>query len=260
MIWCRFQADGVSGAGLVEGDRVVAVDGDPFDAYTLTDTSYALADVRLLPPTQPRTFFCVGMNYRAHIAHAQERGNTSVQVPERPEVGFRTNNALIGHEDDIVVPGDLEGLLEAEPEVAAVIGRPLRRASRDEALEGILGWTIGNDVSARGWQRSDRTFWRAKNSDTFKPMGPWIVTDVDPMDATTSIRVNGAEVMSFATGDMIFDALDYIVEITKYLTMSPGDVLWMGADGTAEIVPGDVVEIDVSGIGTLRNPVVAEAA
>src|SRR5262249_53789034 len=158
---------------------------------------------------------------------------------------YRANNALAAHEDDIVVPADVGGPLEAEPEIVAVIGTTLRRASRDEAHEGIFGWTIGNDVSARGWQSSDRTFYRAKHSDTWKPMGPFIATDADPDGATTTMRVNGAQVTSFATGDMIFDALDYIEEITKYATMSPGDVLWMGADGTAEIGPGDSVEIDI---------------
>ncbi len=113
------------------------------------------------------------------------------KLPERPEVGYRANNALIGHGDAIVVPPDLDDSLEAEPEIVAVIGKQLRHVSRDEARAGIFGWTIGNDVSARTWQRGDRTFWRAKNSDTFKPMGPWIATDADPDQATTTMRVNG---------------------------------------------------------------------
>jgi 2-keto-4-pentenoate hydratase/2-oxohepta-3-ene-1,7-dioic acid hydratase in catechol pathway len=259
MNWCRFAgADGVARHGIVRDGQVEVVTGSPFGEHAATGEQVDLAGLRLLPPTVPATFFCVGLNYGAHIEHARAMGNTKVSVPERPEVGYRANNALVGHEADIVVPKDLAGRLEAEPEVAAVIGRTVRRASRDEAAEAIFGWTIGNDVSARGWQASDRTFWRAKNADTFKPMGPWIVTDADPMQATTTTRVNGRNVASFATGDMLFDAVDYIVEITKYITMSPGDVLWMGADATASIAPGDTVEITVSGIGTLRNRVVPE--
>jgi 2-keto-4-pentenoate hydratase/2-oxohepta-3-ene-1,7-dioic acid hydratase in catechol pathway len=253
MNWCRLAA----GFGYVEGDRVVAIDGVPWDEHRETGETFALADVRLLHPVEPRTFFCVGLNYRAHIEHMQAEGK-SYKVPERPEVGYRANNALAAHEDDIVVPADLTGLLEAEPEIVAVIGKPLRRASRDEAREGIFGWTIGNVVSGRDWQSSDRTFYRAKNADTWKPMGPWIATDADPADATTTMRVNGDTVAAFATGDMIFDTLDYIEEITKYATMSPGDVIWMGADGTAAISAGDDVEIDITGIGTLRNRVVQE--
>jgi 2-keto-4-pentenoate hydratase/2-oxohepta-3-ene-1,7-dioic acid hydratase in catechol pathway len=258
MRWCRFQTNGHPRYGIVEEDVVGAVDGTPFGPHTATGERLRLDGVRLLPPVAPTTFYCAGMNYRAHIEHARARGNLGAQVPERPEIGYRANNALTGHGADIVVPSDLAGPLEAEPEVAAVIGRPLRHASRREAREAIFGWTIGNDVSARGWQATDRTFWRSKNCDTFKPMGPWIATEADPMDATTTIRVNGRAVVSFATGDMIFDAVDFIVAITRYSTMQPGDVLWLGSDGTAEIAPGDTVEIHVTGIGTLRNHVVPE--
>ncbi len=153
---------------------------------------------------------------------------------------------------------DVTGRFEAEGEVVAVIGRTLRRASRDEARESIFGWTIGNDVSAREWQHADRTFWRSKNSDTFKPMGPWIETDVDPLAQTTTVRIDGDVRAEFATGDMIFDPFDFIVETTKYLTMHPGDVLWMGADSNVQLEPGRTVEIEISGIGTLSNPVLEE--
>jgi 2-keto-4-pentenoate hydratase/2-oxohepta-3-ene-1,7-dioic acid hydratase in catechol pathway len=259
MIWCRFQDNGSAKYGIVEDDQLTVVNGAPWGEHTVTGRRRNLAGVKLLPPAIPSTFFCVGLNYDAHIRHAAERGNPVAKLPERPEVGYRANSALIGHGDAIVVPPDLDDSLEAEPEIVAVIGRELRHASREEAREGIFGWTIGNDVSARTWQRGDRTFWRAKNSDTFKPMGPWIATDADPKDATTTMRVNGSSVARFHTGDMIFDTLDFIVEITKYITMQPGDVLWMGADGTLPIAPGDTVEINISGIGTLRNSVVLDA-
>jgi 2-keto-4-pentenoate hydratase/2-oxohepta-3-ene-1,7-dioic acid hydratase in catechol pathway len=140
-----------------------------------------------------------------------------------------------------------------------VIGRRLKKCSRDEAADAIFGWTIGNDVSAREWQHGDRTLWRGKNADTFKPMGPFIVTEFDLPAARTTIRVNGAVSSSFVTGDMIFDHIDYITEMSKYLTLVPGDIIWMGADGTGEMAAGDVVEVEIGGLGMLRNRVVVEA-
>jgi 2-keto-4-pentenoate hydratase/2-oxohepta-3-ene-1,7-dioic acid hydratase in catechol pathway len=257
MNWVRFQDNGTAKFGIVEGDRIKVVHGEPWGEHTVTARRRMLSGVKLLPPVIPSTFFCVGLNYRSHIEHAKAKGNPVAKLPDRPEIGYRANNALIAHGDSIVVPLDLDDSLEAEPEIVAVIGRTLRNATREEAQAGIFGWTIGNDVSARTWQRNDRTFWRAKNSDTFKPMGPFIVTDADPADATTTMRVNGNSVVTFHTGDMVFDTLDYIVEITKYITMKPGDVIWMGADGTLPIGLGDTVEINISGVGTLRNSVVA---
>jgi len=130
--------------------------------------------------------------------------------------------------------------------------------SGENALDYVFGWTIGNDVSERTWQKEDRTLWRAKNADTFKPMGPWIVTGLDPAKMETVIRVNGQETDRFATNNMIFDTATYIAEVSKYCTIEPGDVMWMGTDGMPQnIKPGDTVEIEISGIGTLRNKVVA---
>ncbi|MCX4993024.1 MULTISPECIES: fumarylacetoacetate hydrolase family protein [unclassified Streptomyces] len=202
-----------------------------------------------LPVVVPPVFYAVGMNYPRHIQHA------GAEAPTRPEVGYRANNALTGHGSPIVKPAGVTGRFEAEPELVAVIGRTLRHATYEEAREGVFGWTIGNDVSARAWQHQDRTFWRSKNSDTFKPMGPWIETDVDALAQTTTLRVNGEVRAAFRTGDMVFDPFDHIVEITRHITMRPGDVLWMGAESTCQIEPGDTVDVEISGIGVLSNPV-----
>ena len=122
-----------------------------------------------------------------------------------------------------------------------------------------MGWTIGNDVSERTWQRGDRTFWRGKNADTFKPMGPWIVTGLNPRDMRTNIRLNGKVVDSFNTGDMIFSAETFISETSRYCTIQAGDVMWMGTDGAPQNMKvGDTIEIEITGIGTLRNYIVAE--
>jgi 2-keto-4-pentenoate hydratase/2-oxohepta-3-ene-1,7-dioic acid hydratase in catechol pathway len=255
--WCRFVFEGSPCFGVVEADRIHPVDGTPFGVHRRAAASVPVQGATLLPPVLPFTFFCVGLNYRGHIEHIRSMG-MNAPVPERPEIGYRANNALIAHGDDIVRPRDFTGSLEAEGELVAVIGAKLRRCSADEARAGIFGWTVGNDVSAREWQRGDRTLWRAKNSDTFKPMGPFIETAADPATATTRVSVNGVVACEFATGEMIFDTVDYIVEIARYITLHPGDVIWMGADGTVGIDVGDTVDIQISGIGTLRNRVVAE--
>lgn len=262
MIWCRFtdarpEQAGPAAYGLVEDGAVTPVTGDPFCGYEKSGRQIPVAGLRLLPPVIPGTFFCAGLNYRAHAERAALGGHA---VPQRPEVGYRANNALTGHRSPVVRPSDCDEPLVAEGELVAVIGRPLRRVTPEEARDGIFGWTIGNDVSARGWQRSDRTFWRCKNSDTFKPMGPFIVTSdaVDPLAATTTVRVDGEVKASFPTGDMLFGPYEYISAVSRYITLAPGDVLWLGTDETATVVPGQVVEITIDGIGTLANPVTEE--
>ena len=202
----------------------------------------------------PGTFFCAGLNYRAHAERAAHGGHA---VPGRPEVGYRANNALTGHLSPIVRPSNCAEPLVAEGELVAVIGRPGGTVVA-EAREAVFGWTIGNDVSARGWQRSDRTFWRCKNSDTFKPMGPFIVAGAGRWrDHHRAGRRRGAGVVphrGHAVGPY-----EYISAISRYITLSPGDVLWLGTDETATVVPGQVVEITIDGIGTLANPVTAES-
>ncbi|OLF09814.1 2-keto-4-pentenoate hydratase [Actinophytocola xinjiangensis] len=241
--WARLEGGAQDGvAHLLSGSPV---DGDPVDVATVP-----LDGLGRLPPVVPGVFYAVGLNYRAHLDRARELG-----LAGRPEVGYRASNALVGDGAAIRVPPDLTGQLEAEGELVAVIGAPLRRASREQARAAVFGWTIGNDVSARDWQRTDSSLLRAKNSDTFKPMGPWIETDVDPMAQTTTVRVNGVPAASFATGDMIFDPWEHLVEASRYVTFHPGDVLWLGTGAACPITAGDVVEVEITGIGTLTNPV-----
>ena len=254
MRYGRVAVDGEPRWVRVDGDAVHVLRGSPLEGDPAVERSLASAGVAFLPPVVPFVFYAVGLNYRDHIEQQRAAGR-DVAVPERPEVGYRANNALIGHGEAICVPADVTGRFEAEGEVVAVIGRRVRNASRAEAQESVFGWTIGNDVSAREWQRADRSFWRSKNSDTFKPMGPWIETDVDPMAQTTFVRVNGETRAEFATGGMVFDPWDFIVEASRYITFHPGDVLWMGADSNCQIEPGDVVDVEVTGIGVLSNPV-----
>jgi 2-keto-4-pentenoate hydratase/2-oxohepta-3-ene-1,7-dioic acid hydratase in catechol pathway len=259
MRWCRIRHEGREVHGLVEDDLVLPVDGDPFTGHRETGTRLALAEVALLPPVVPPTFYAAGYNYAGHNAQAEARtGRPGPALPERPEAGYRAQSALIGHGAAIVRPADCPDPFEAEAELVAVIGRPVRRCSRDEAAASVLGWTIGNDVSARAWQRADRTFWRAKNSDTFKPMGPWIETDAEPLGATTTVTIDGEPVAAFPTGAMIFDPYDYICALSRYITLRPGDVIWMGTDAMVEMPVGRTLGIEITGVGTLANPVTEE--
>jgi 2-keto-4-pentenoate hydratase/2-oxohepta-3-ene-1,7-dioic acid hydratase in catechol pathway len=156
-----------------------------------------------------------------------------------------------------VIPADARQV-QYEGELVVVIGRRARNLGEDEALSCVLGYSIGNDVSERTWQKSDRTLWRAKNADTFKPMGPWIETEVDLDALETRVRVNGTETTRFPTNDMLFGVARYIATMSRYLTLHPGDAIWMGTDGTSpDLKAGDVVEVEIAGIGTLRNPFVA---
>jgi 2-keto-4-pentenoate hydratase/2-oxohepta-3-ene-1,7-dioic acid hydratase in catechol pathway len=252
MRYTRVSVGGRAVWGRVGEADIELLSGSPLEGDPDVIGTLPRAAAVWLPPVVPPVFYAVGYNYPRHIAHAK------AAAPERPEVGYRANNALTGHGSPIVKPVEVEGRFEAEPELVAVIGRTVRHATHEEARESVFGWTIGNDVSARTWQHQDRTFWRSKNSDTFKPMGPWIETDVDALAQTTTLRVNGKVHSEFPTGDMVFDPFDYIVEMTRHLTLHPGDVLWMGTESTCRIEPGDTVDVEISGIGVLSNPVQLE--
>ena len=259
--WCRIELDGRPVFGMVEGDCVTLVAGSPFTGYTPTRTHCGLSDFKLLVPVTPGNFYAAGLNYRAHIEWAARRHGVSPKIPTQADVGYRSPNALLATGESIVIPKDSPGPVEYEGELVAVIGRRARNLSEGEALSCVLGYTLGNDVSERSWQRSDRTLWRAKNTDTFKPMGPFIVTDIDPMRQRIAVRINGRVVSEYDTATMIFDVAHYVAHMSRYLTLYPGDVIWFGCDGATEpsLQPGDTVDVVNDAIGVLRNPVVRES-
>jgi 2-keto-4-pentenoate hydratase/2-oxohepta-3-ene-1,7-dioic acid hydratase in catechol pathway len=255
--WIRFSQNGRTAYGMLEGERIREVKGDPFGGYEASGSMHDLAAVKIEVPVIPPTFYCVGLNYAQHIREAAAKVGIPPNLPKQPDVGYRTASALIAHGEPVVIPPDATKM-QYEGELAVVIGRRARHLSEADALSCVLGYSIGNDVSERAWQKSDRTLWRAKNSDTFKPMGPWIDTDVKLDALETRVRVNGAETTRFATNDMLFGVATYISAITRYITLVPGDILWMGTDGTSpDLKAGDTVEVEIAGIGTLRNPFVA---
>ncbi len=199
------------------------------------------------------------MNYPEHVREVAAKLGQTPALPTQADIGYRANNALTAHGETIVIPADATEQVQYEGELVVVIGRQCKHLTAENALSAVLGYTIGNDVSERTWQKADRTMWRSKNTDTFKPMGPWIETELKLDDLMTHIRLNGEQKIAFPTNHMIFGVVDYLVKMTKYLTLYPGDVIWMGTEGaTANIKHGDRIEIDISGIGTLGNPVVRE--
>jgi len=259
MRWCRFQSGRTIAYGIVENDTVTEVTGTPFDGYTRTATTTLLSGVKLLVPVMPPTFYAAGVNYREHVTEMAHRRGVKPEFPPNADVGYRANNALIATDEPIVIPRDATDQVQYEGELVVVIGKRCKRVSEAEALDCVLGYTIGNDVSERTWQRGDRTFWRGKNTDTFKPMGPTIVTDLDPDALRVTIRLNGREMFTYAVKDAIFGVRQFISRMSQYLTLHPGDVLWMGTDGATEnMKDGDLIEVEIPGIGVLRNPVVRE--
>jgi 2-keto-4-pentenoate hydratase/2-oxohepta-3-ene-1,7-dioic acid hydratase in catechol pathway len=209
-----------------------------------------------------RNFYAAGLNYRAHIEWANRHHGGKYAVPSQADIGYRSSNALIANREQIVIPADAPGPVEFEGELVAVIGRAAKNVAEERALDYVAGYTLGNDVSERTWQRSDRTLWRAKNSDTFKPMGPAIVAGIDPMAQTIEVRINGRIASSYSTRDMIFSVAHFISRMSRYLTLHPGDVIWFGCDGPTvpALQPGDLVEVANDAIGVLANRVARAVA
>ena len=254
----RFEHNGKTFYGMVEAEEVCELDGSPFTTYRRTDRRHQLAALKVLVPCLPSNFYCAGLNYAAHIEWANQRTGGNRKLPEKADIGYRSPNALTAPGAAIVIPADSPGPVQFEGELVAVIGTEARNLADKDAISCVLGYTLGNDISERAWQKQDRTLWRAKNCDTFKPMGPFIVTDLDPMNLLISINVNGAKVSEYSTSKMLFSAQHYLAQISKYMTLWPGDVVWLGTDNATEpsLKDGDHVEIVQKDIGVLGNPVV----
>lgn len=258
MKWCRVQTPEGPSFGIAEDGMILLGTGSPFDRFVRSGKAVPLADAKLLVPVVPGTFYAIGSNYRDHIEKMADAAGRKPIYYERPRVGYRANSALIAHDEDIVKPSDAGEEFQYEGELVAVIGKRGRNLTPEQARGIIFGWTIGNDVSERTWQKIDPTNIRAKNCDTFSPMGPFILQSNDMRGMRTDVRLNGRQVHSFDTANMIFDPAAVVSEISKYNTLSPGDVVWLGTDDKPlNLVIGDVIEIEITGIGLLRNKVVA---
>lgn len=256
--WCRIELAGQPVYALVEGDEVKPIDAAPFDNWRRTGAALKLSDAKLLAPVVPGNFHAAGLNFRSHIDWANLEFGKNMPVPAQADIGSRSANALVGNDAEVIVPADAKGPFQYEGELVAVIGRQAKSLSEADALSCVAGYTLGNDFSERGWQFSDRTLWRAKSSDTFKPMGPCVVSGIEPMNQQIDVKINGKTVSSYNTSAMIFSVATYISRMSQYITLYPGDVIWFGCDGPTlpNVRHGDIVEVINSEIGILRNRVV----
>lgn len=236
--------------GWVRGDRLGPVEGSPFGEFRRLEANDSLKGVTLLPPVVPGKIIGVGKNY---VAHAQEMDS---KVPDVPLIFLKPPSALLAPGAAIVLPPQSQQV-EHEAELAVVIGKRVRWAKAEDALDYVLGYTLANDVTARDLQRRDGQWTRAKGFDTFCPLGPWIETDLDPNDVIITCHVNGEMRQMASTHDMVFGVAQLIAFISSVMTLEAGDVILTGTPaGVGPLTAGDVVEVSIEGLGTLSNPVV----
>lgn len=238
--------------GWLLGDKVGEIGGNIYGRYRRQDAATPLSDVRLIQPCEPGKILCVGRNY---VEHAKELGN---EVPQVPLIFMKPPSSIIASGETIVLPPQ-SNKVEHEAELVAVIGKRGRHITAENAKKYILGYTIGNDVTARDLQQSDNQWTRAKGFDTFCPFGPWIDTDFDPSDSVITCRVNGQMRQMASTRDMIFNVGTLVAYISSVMTLEPGDLIFTGTpSGVGELKNGDEVTVEIEGLGMIKNKAQAE--
>jgi 2-keto-4-pentenoate hydratase/2-oxohepta-3-ene-1,7-dioic acid hydratase in catechol pathway len=259
----RFAVDGEVSFGIVEGpgndpaDLVVAaVAGHPFAPLVPTGVRHPLSSVRLLAPVLPSKVVCIGKNYADHVA---EMGGSLGETPADPVVFLKPSTSVVGPGDPIVLPRN-SNRVDHEAELGIVIGRLCREVPRERALDVVLGYTCGNDVTARDHQQADGQWTRGKSHDSFCPLGPWVETELSPAALQVQCAVDGEVKQDGNTRDLLHDVPAIIEWVTAFMTLLPGDVILTGTPaGVGPLVPGNAVTVLVEGIGPLTNPVVARA-
>jgi len=245
--YVRYWHDGRTSYGIVESGYVHELNGDLFETPVRTGRTLPLDRVRLLAPCTPSKVIAVGLNYKSHLGEQEPA--------EYPGLFAKYPTSIVGTEADILMPSDAQNL-HYEGEMVVVIGREARDVSVADARDYVFGVTAGNDVSERDWQKNDLQWLRAKASDTFGPIGPAIVTGLDFDDLQLETRVNGEVRQSQRTRDLIFNVAEIVSYVSRYVTLLPGDLIFTGTPGaTAALEPGDVVEVELEGVGVLRNTV-----
>jgi len=239
--------------GWVYEGKVGSIEGSPFTEYRRQVAEIPIEEVQLLPPVVPSKIICVGRNY---VSHAEEH---NAEVPQIPLLFLKPPSAVIGPQEEITLPPQSQRV-DHEAELVVVIGKRGRWIQTDEAFDFVLGYTIGNDVTARDLQRRDGQWTRGKGFDTFCPIGPWVETEFDPADALISCHVNGEMRQMASTRDMVFSVRQLITFASSVMTLEPGDLLFSGTPaGVSPLAPGDAVMVSIEGIGELTNHVISEA-
>ena len=248
--YVKYEAAGRVAWGLLEGETIRELQGNVFDGARPSGRTLKLAEVKLLPPAEATKVIAAGLNYRSHIGE---------QTPAK-YVGLfaKLPTSLVGHEADIIYPADAT-TLHYEAEVCVVIGKRAKNIAEAEVKSYVFGVTPCNDVSERGWQKADLQWFRAKGSDTFGPMGPALVRGADYNHLTLIGRHNGKVVQESSTELLIFSIDTIVSYVSRYVTLEAGDVIFTGTPGTTQAMqPGDTFEVEIKGVGVLRNKVAAE--
>lgn len=251
MKYIRYRYQGKTSYGVLDGNIVKEIRGDLFGDRTETGFSVNLDSTELLWPCEPTKILAVGLNYRSHLdSHAPDR-----PAPEEPAIFIKPPSALLESGGEIKLPASSR-IVHYEGELVAVIGKKTRHATASEAEECILGYTCGNDVSERIWQKNDLQWWRAKGCDTFAPLGPAIAAGFDWRQGRIQTRLNGSVVQSGDFSELLFDPPEIVSFASRYVTLYPGDVIYTGTPGSTDMLkPGDSVEVVIPGIGILHNTV-----
>ena len=232
--------------GILDGEQIQVIDGTPFPEIKKLNQSRKLSEVKLLAPCEPTKIVAIGLNYHSH---AKEVGQPA---PEEPIMFYKPSSSVIGPEDKIRNPGSTR--VDYEAELGVVIKAQATKVSEKDAMKYVLGYTCCNDVSARDWQKNDSQWTRAKGSDTFSPIGPWIETELDPGNVKLEAYLNGECKQSVNTSDLIFPVPALVSYISRFVTLFPGDVIATGTPaGIGPMKSGDIIEIKTEGVGTLRN-------
>jgi 2-keto-4-pentenoate hydratase/2-oxohepta-3-ene-1,7-dioic acid hydratase in catechol pathway len=243
----RVQAGNAPTWAIIEGETVYKLNGSPFENPTRGEKIGDLGSTRLLAPAQPTKVVCIGLNYRAHAAE------TGQELPKEPLMFLKPPTTVIGPGDDVVWAPDSKKI-DYEAELAVVFKKRAKHVAPGAYKDYILGYTCANDISARDFQRGDGQWARAKGSDTFCPLGPWIETDLDPNNLRISGKLNGETKQDSSTSDLVFNVDFLISHLTKYFTMEPGDVLITGTPaGIGDMPVGSEYEVTIEGIGSLKN-------
>ena len=243
----RFNSGGSTSYGVLDGDSIRQITGEPFAEINYSGATFSLADVKLLAPVEPKKIVLVGLNFASHAAEIHQ------ETPSEPLIFFKPSSAVIASGEEIVLPHQ-STQVEIEAELTVVIGKRAKNVAEDKVGDYILGYTVANDVTARDIQFSDLQWARSKAFDSFCPVGPWIETDFVPESKRISSTINGKTKQDASTSEMVYSPEHLISYISHNFTLEPGDIVLTGSPaGISRVVAGDVVQCSIEGIGTLHS-------